>query len=241
MEGGQMKDAFVAVFGKPFGIVLFQLLEATQFTIYLSLIAFVGGGLIGLAVTAARVSPYKLIDRTFMAYTWLFQSVPLLMLLFLLGLGAPRLFQIQIDPWLAAGIALTLYTSAYLSEVWRGAITAIPNGQREGGKALGLTLFQIMLLIILPQAFRLAIAPTVGFMVQIIKGTSLAYIIGFHDLMTIGKRWANSPVPGTQPFIIYPMMAMIYFSLCFPLSLWARRLEKRLGSASSKGGATAAA
>ncbi len=104
-----------------------------------------------------------------------------------------------------------------------------------------MTFAQIMFLIILPQAFRLAIAPTVGFMVQIIKGTSLAYIIGFHDLMTVGKRWANAPVPGTQPFVIYPLMAMIYFSLCFPLSVWSRRLEKRLGSTSSKGGAAAAA
>ncbi len=236
-----MKEVFVSVLGKPFGIVLFQLLEASQFTIYLSLTAFVGGGLIGLCVTAARVSPYKLLDRIFTVYTWLFQSIPLLMLLFLLGLGVPHLFDIDVSPWQAAGLALTLYTSAYLSEVWRGALTAIPAGQHEGGKALGLSFIHIMLLIILPQAFRLAIAPTVGFMVQIIKGTSLAYIIGFHDLMTVGKRWANSPVPGTQPFVIYPIMAMMYFSLCFPLSLWSRRLEKRLGSASSKGGTPTAA
>lgn len=241
MEGRAVKDLFVSLLGKPFGIVVFQLLEATQFTIYLSLIAFLGGGLIGVCVTAIRVSPMSRLRTVFAAYTWLFQSVPLLMLLFLLGLGMPRLFAIQVDPWFAAGLALTLYTSAYLSEVWRGAITSVPLGQHEGGRALGLAFAQIMILIILPQAFRLAIAPTVGFMVQIIKGTSLAYIIGFHDLMAIGKRWANSPVPGTQPFVIYPMMAMIYFSLCYPLSLWARHLEKRLGSASSKGGAAAAA
>ncbi|MHA7773596.1 amino acid ABC transporter permease [Roseibium sp. M-1] len=236
-----MREILVSLLGKPFGIVLFQLLEATQYTIYLSLIAFVGGGLIGMCVTAARVSPLRLLKRIFTAYTWLFQSVPLLMLLFLLGLGIPHLFSIQVDPWRAAGIALTLYTSAYLAEVWRGALTAIPAGQHEGGKALGMTFAQIMLLIVLPQAFRLAIAPTVGFMVQIIKGTSLAYIIGFHDLMTVGKRWANAPVPGTQPFVIYPIMAMIYFSLCFPLSVWSRRLEKRLGSASSRVGKATAA
>ncbi|WP_209003663.1 amino acid ABC transporter permease [Labrenzia sp. CE80] len=235
-----MKDLFVDILGKPFGIVLFQLLDATQFTIYLSLIAFVGGGIIGLLVTSARMARAKSLQRISTAYTWLFQSVPLLMLLFLLGLGMPRLFAINVDPWVAASLALTLYTSAYLSEVWRGALVAIPHGQAEGGKALGLTMPQIFLLIIVPQAFRLAIAPTVGFLVQIIKGTSLAYIIGFHDLMSIGKRWANSPVPGTQPFVIFPLMAMIYFALCFPLSVWSRRLEKRLGSSSAKGGAHAA-
>ncbi|MEJ8476451.1 amino acid ABC transporter permease [Roseibium algae] len=236
-----MKQIFVDVLGKPFGIVLFQLFDATQFTIYLSLIAFVGGGIIGLLVTAGRIAPSKSLRAVSTAYTWLFQSVPLLMLLFLLGLGMPRLFEINVDPWVAASLSLTLYTSAYLSEVWRGALAAIPAGQSEGGKALGLTTPQIVLLIIVPQAFRLAIAPTVGFLVQIIKGTSLAYIIGFHDLMSIGKRWANSPVPGTQPFVIYPMMAMIYFALCFPLSVWSRRLEKRLGSSSPKGGAKASA
>ena len=84
--------------------------------------------------------------------------------------------------------------------------------------------------MILPQAVRVSLAPTVGFLVQIIKGTSLAYIIGFSDLMSIGKRWANAPVEGTEPFIIYPLMALIYFGLCFPLSRLALALEKRLGS-----------
>lgn len=236
-----MKDLFAGLFGKPFGIVLFQLLEATQFTVYLSLIAFLGGGLIGLMVTAGRVSPSRAARRACAAHIWLFQSVPLLMLLFLFGLGVPRLLGVNVDPWHAASIALTLYASAYLAEVWRGAIMAIPAGQVEGGRALGLHLGQIMLLIVLPQAFRLAIAPTVGFMVQIIKGTSLAYIIGFHDLMAIGRRWANAPVPGTQPFIIYPLMAMVYFALCFPLSVWSRRLERRLGSPKTRGEASAAA
>lgn len=236
-----MKELFVELLGKPYGIVLFQLLDATRYTVYLSLIAFLGGGAIGALVTAARVAPGRLLARLSTAYTWLFQSIPLLMLLFLLGLGVPHLFSIRVDPWTAASIALTLYTSAYLAEVWCGAIAAIAIGQHEGGKALGLTWGQVMVLIVLPQAVRLAIAPTIGFMVQIIKGTSLAYIIGFHDLMTVGKRWANAPVPGTQPFVIFPLMALIYFALCFPLSLWSRRLEKRLGSAAASGSAKSAA
>ena len=81
------------------------------------------------------------------------------------------------------------------------------------------------------RAVRGALAPTVGFMVQIIKGTSLAYIIGFHDLMSVGKRWANASVPGTEAFLIYPLLALFYFALCFPLSTYSRWLESRLGSA----------
>jgi len=235
-----MKEIFVGVLGKPFGIVIFQLLEATQYTIYLSLIAFIGGGAVGLLVTLLRVWPKKVPRAVAIGYIWLFQSVPLLMLLFLLGLVVPRLLGIDVDPWFAATIALILYTSAYLADVWRGAIEAIPEGQWDGANALGFGLIMTLRLIIVPQAVRFSLAPTVGFMVQIIKGTSLAFIIGFHDLMNIGKRWANAPVDGTEPFIIFPLMALIYFCLCFPLSVWSRSLERRLGSQSGKSPATAA-
>lgn len=229
-----MTDMLVGLFGKPFGIVVSQLISATQFTIYLSLIAFIGGGLVGVFITVSRISPSLWARRAALSYIWLFQSTPLLMLLFIFGLGIPRLLGYDVNPWIAASGALTLYASAYLSDVWRGAIEAIPTGQWEGSKSLGLGFLQTLRLVIFPQAVRLAVAPTVGFMVQIIKGTSLAYIIGFHDLMSIGKRWANAPVPGTEPFVIYPLMACIYFGLCFPLSVYARRLEARFGSSSKR-------
>lgn len=235
-----MKELFIDLLGKPFGIVIFQLLEATQYTIYLSLIAFVGGGLIASAIALARISGKPGWQRFASGYIWLFQSIPLLMLLFLSGLGVPRLLGQDVNPWVSAIVSLTLYSSAYLSEVWRGAIQAIPRGQWEGGFALGMRFLPILRTIILPQAVRLALAPTVGFSVQIIKGTSLAYIIGFHDLMNLGKRWANAPVDGTEPFVIYPLMALIYFSLCFPLSRIALVLERRLGSYSKGPQITAA-
>lgn len=235
-----MKDLFTDLLGKPFGIVVYQLLEATQYTIYLSLIAFIGGGLIGAAITLSRISGKPGWERFASGYIWLFQSVPLLMLLFLSGLGVPRLLGHDVNPWVSAIVSLTLYASAYLSEVWRGAIHALPKGQWEGGYALGMRFLPILRTIVLPQAIRLALAPTVGFSVQIIKGTSLAYIIGFHDLMNIGKRWANAPVEGTEPFVIYPLMALIYFSLCFPLSRIALVLERRLGSYSKGPQATTA-
>lgn len=225
-----MKPLFVELLGQPMGIVIFQLLQATQYTVYLSLIAFTGGGAIGAAITLARISGRKALARMAAGYIWCFQSVPLLMLLFLSGLGVPRLLGHDVDPWLSATVSLTLYASAYLAEVWRGAIHAIPAGQWEGGYSLGLRFFGVLRHVVLPQAVRGALAPTVGFSVQIIKGTSLAYIIGFHDLMNIGKRWANAPVDGTEPFIIFPLMAFIYFALCFPLSRLAIFLERRLGT-----------
>ncbi|SEL13671.1 amino acid ABC transporter permease [Pacificibacter marinus] len=229
-----MKDFFVSLMGKPDGIILFQLIEATQYTIYLSLIAFVGGGLLGGLITLMRVMPSKTTRGLAISYIWLFQSTPLLMLLFLTGLGVPALLGINVNPWVAAIFSLTMYSSAYLADVWRGAIESVPQGQWEGARAIGMGFFITLRKVVLPQALRIALAPTVGFMVQIIKGTSLAYIIGFHDLMAIGKRWANAPVEGSEPFIIFPLMALIYFTLCYPLSLWSRWLEKRLGSTSKK-------
>ena len=225
-----MKDLLVSLFGAPEGVVLFQLLYATQFTIYLSLIAFVGGGIVAAGITVLRILPSTPARFFAQSYIWFFQSAPLLMLLFLFGLGVPRLLGFNVNIWLAASVALTLYSSAYLAEVWRGAIQSLPSGQWEGAEALGLRFLQTLRLVILPQALRVSLAPTVGFLVQIIKGTSLAYIIGFSDIMSIGKRWANAPVEGTEPFLIYPLMALIYFALCFPLSRLALVLEKRLGT-----------
>lgn len=148
------------------------------------------------------------------------------MLLFLFWVGVLRLIGFDVNIWGAASMALTLYSSAYLAEVWRGAIQSLPDGHWEGAAAKGLRFLPTLRLVILPEAFRVSIAPTVGFLVQIIEGTSLACIIGFSDLMSIGKRWPNAPLESTEPFIIYPLMALIYFALCFPFS----RLEKRLGA-----------
>ena len=220
-------DGFISIFGEPHGIIVGQLIWATQYTIYLSAIAFLGGGLFGGLITFFRIIPSKTLNIISYTYTWLFQSLPLLMLLFLLGLGIPKLFEQDIDPWIAATVALILFTSAYLSEVWRGAIVAIPQSQWEAAKALNLNFVQTLRFVILPQAVKFSVAPTIGFLIQIIKGTSLCYIIGFQDLMLIGKRWANSPVQGSEPFIIFPIMALLYFCLCYPLAKLAKHIEKK--------------
>lgn len=104
---------------------------------------------------------------------------------------------------------------------------SVGKGQWEAGYALNISFLEILRKIIVPQAIKYGLAPTVGFMVQIIKGTSLAYIIGFQDLMLIGKRWANAPVPDSEPFVIYPMLAVMYFCICYPLALYARHLEAK--------------
>lgn len=225
-----MTDFLSAIVGDFHANMIVLLLSATQWTIYLSLTAFVGGGLIGLCMTLLRILPDRRARAVASAYIWVFQSVPLLMLLFLIGLGIPTFYKVNVAPWAAATIALTLFTSAYMSEVWRGALQSVPLGQWEAGRALGLTFAQSLRCIISPQAIRIAIPPTVGFMVQIIKGTSLAYVIDFNDLMRWGKKIGNSQLDGAEPFVVFPMVALIYFLLCYPLTALSRRLEKRLGN-----------
>ena len=222
-----MQEILIEIFDKPLGIIIAQLISATRFTIYLSLIAFIGGGLLALLITFLRIYPSKILNYISFSYVWLFQSLPLLMLLFIIGLGIPRFIGKDFDPWYAASISLVVFTSAYLAEVWRGAILAIPKGQWEGAAALNLNFLQTLRLIIIPQVYKYSIAPTVSFLIQIIKGTSLAYIIGFQDLMLLGKRWANAPVIGSEPFIIFPIMAVLYFCLCYPLAIYAKHLEKK--------------
>jgi polar amino acid transport system permease protein len=154
----------------------------------------------------------------------LFQSTPLLMQLFLVYFGLPGL-GIEVSAWLAAAVCLTLYSGAFLTDIWRGAVEAIPRGQWDGSSSLGLHYFAQLRLVILPQAMRIAIPPTVGFLVQLVKATALASIVGFHELTRTAQIVTNATF---QPFVVYGMVALIYFAMCYPLTDLSRRLERRL-------------
>ncbi len=204
-----------------------QLLLATRWTIALSLIAFFGGGVVGLGIALMRVAETRPVRIAARLYIELLQGTPLLMQLFLCFFGL-ALFGIETSPWFAAALALTLYTAAFLGEIWRGCIEAVPKGQWDAGKSLALGYVQQMRFVILPQAMRVAIPPTVGFLVQVVKGTALASIIGFVDVTKAGSMIANATL---QPFLVYGAVGAIYFALCYPLSLLSRRLERRFAPA----------
>lgn len=204
-----------------------NLLLATRWTLLLSLVSFICGGLVGLALLMLRISAAwtaKMVARGIIEF---FQGTPLLMQLFIafFGLG---LFGIDVPAWLAAGVALTLWTAAFLAEIWRGCVEAVPKGQWEAGKSLALTYSQQMRLIILPQALRIAIAPTAGFSVQVVKGTALTSIIGFVELSKAGTIVTNATY---QPFTVYGLVALLYFVICYPLSRTAKYLERRMAAA----------
>ncbi|MEO1067516.1 MAG: amino acid ABC transporter permease [Cyanobacteria bacterium J06638_6] len=204
--------------------ILANLLIATKWTIALSAIAFVGGGLVGFVLLLMRISPRRAIKGISIVYIEFFEATPLLMQLFLVFFGISVVFGLNLSTWTAASIALTTYTSAYLADIWRGSVEAIPIGQWEASRALGLGYFKQLWTIILPQAVRLSIPSTVGFAVQVIKGTSLASVIGFIELTRSASSISNVTF---QPFLVYSLAALIYFCLCFPLSLWSRRLERK--------------
>ena len=198
------------------------ILEAARWTLALSLIAFIGGAIGGLIIALSRTSDVAWLRRLSAGFIQLFQGTPLLLQLFLIFFGAPVL-GFDINPWLAAGIALVLNSSAFLGQIWRGCIEAIPRGQWEAAEALSLSYRSRMRDVILPQAARIAVAPTVGYMVQIIKGTSLAAIIGFTEVTRAGQIINNATF---EPLVVFSVVAAIYFVLCWPLSLLAARIER---------------
>jgi polar amino acid transport system permease protein len=210
-----------------FWVILSNLLLATRWTILLSLIAFVSGGIVGLALLFARTSGIGWLENLTKGYIEFFQGTPLLMQLFLFFFGV-ALFGLEVSPWIAAWLALTFWTSAFLTEIWRGCVEAIPKGQWEAGDTLALTYFEQMRYVILPQAMRIAIPPTVGFSVQVVKGTALASIIGFVEVTKAGTMLNNATF---RPFLVYSLVALIYFALCFPLSWTAKKLERHLYAA----------
>ena len=211
---------------REFGLVdVYYLALAARWTLALTALAFIGGGLVGLLVALMRVSPFRLLRAVGGAYVAAVQGIPLLAWLFVFFFGLPIMTRVQVSPWIAATIAYSIYAGAFLGEIWRGCLIAIPRQQWEAGSSLGLSFAQQLRYVIVPQALRISIPPTVGFLVQLIKNTSLAAVIGFIELTREGQLTNAATY---RPFAVFIVVALIYFALCFPLTQLSRRLERRL-------------
>jgi polar amino acid transport system permease protein len=206
------------------------LLKASQWTVLLSGVAFVGGGVVGFVFAMLRTVRFRPANYLASGYIQLIQGTPLLAQLFVFYFGF-GIFGYDVSAWSAAVVALTIYASAFLAEIWRGCIQAIPRSQWEASAALALGFPQQMWHVILPQAARIAIPPTVGFLVQVVKNTSLTSVIGFIELTRAGQIVNGATF---QPFTVYTVVAAIYFGLCFPLSVWSQQLERRLNVARAR-------
>lgn len=213
---------------RSFGLIdVMYLLAAARWTVALTATAFTGAALVGLVVALGRIVPFAPLRWLMAGYTHLVQGTPLLVWLFLIFFGLPVL-GISVNPWLAAATAFSIYGSAFLGEIWRGALVSVPKTQWEAGASLGLSLGEQLRYVIVPQSVRIAVPPTIGFLVQLIKNTSLAATIGFVELTREGQLTSASTF---QPFAVYLTVAAFYFLMCFPLTQWSRSLERRLDAA----------
>lgn len=208
----------------PLSAILPYLLMGARWTLLLSGIAFLGGGTGAFLLLLLRYGQPRFGTKAVHFYVEVLQGTPLLLQLFIVFFGLP-LLGVEVSPLLAAGVALTLYASAFLAEIWRGCVDAIPHGQWDASGALGLKFFLQMRYVILPQALRIAVPPTVGFLTQLVKATALASIVGFDELTKSGQIVTNATF---EPFTIYGLVAMIYFAMCYPLTFCARILERKL-------------
>ena len=187
--------------------IIRNLLLAGRWTILLSLVAFVGGAVVTLPLLLLRLTGGRMIMRLIRGYIELFQGTPLLMQLFLAFFGV-ALFGIDVSPWTAASLALTFYTSAFLLDIWFGSIRALPKGQWEASRCLGLTFGQTLFRVVAPQALRIG-------------------IIGFIELTKAGTMLTNVTY---QPFKVFALVALGYFILCYPLSRYSRYLETKFNA-----------
>ncbi|EGL64738.1 ABC transporter, membrane spanning protein (amino acid) [Agrobacterium sp. ATCC 31749] len=200
------------------------LLRGAGWSIVLTAIAFSIGSLTGGFFAIMRLSQYGSVRNVAAGYITIIQSIPVLMILFMSYYGL-TLFGFEIPPLLAASVSLSVYVSAYLAEIWRGSIQAVPKPQWEASASLALTRFQQYRYVILPQALRLSLPPTVGFLVQLVKNTSIVSVVGFVELSRAGQLVNNATF---RPFQVFFVVALLYFAICFPLSRLSRHLERVL-------------
>jgi polar amino acid transport system permease protein len=203
------------------------LLTAALWTLGLSLMAFVGGGVLGFVVALLRVSPTPPFAFLAHAYIQVVQGIPLLVLLFIAYFGF-SIAGFNTSPLVTVVIAFSIYSAAYLGEIWRGSIQSVSKTQWEASACLGFPRHLQLRQVILPQALRISIPPTVGFMVQLVKNTSLASAVGFIELARAGQILNNATF---RPFTIFLLIAAIYFGMCFPLSYLSRKIEGSLHAA----------
>jgi polar amino acid transport system permease protein len=201
------------------------LLECARWTLVLAAMAFVGGGIVGGLVTLARISSNRWLRAFAVGYVEVLQGTPLLLQLFLWFFLITLLIPVKLPATLVAGIALTLNASSFATEIWRGAIEAIPKNQWEAAASIGMSRFEQIRHIIVPQALRIALAPTVSLLVIIIKGTSLTALIGFVEITRAAQLISGVTF---QPMLTYGVAALIYLAMCLPLAVCSQRLERRL-------------
>ncbi len=207
------------------------LVEGLWMTFKISIVTIVSGSLLGALIGMLRTLNIYPISFTLGIYIHTLRGTPFLVHLYVVYfvLPATNIPLLQLEAFPAAVIALSLYTSTYVAEIVRAAIQAVPRGQTEAARSVGMTRAQCMWYVILPQALKLMIPPMGGVYVIIIKGTSIVSVIGITELVRAGEHAAQRHP--RELMAIYGMTALMYFAYCYPVLRFARWAEGRFGHA----------
>lgn len=193
-------------------------------TVLLSLAAIATATLLGLVVAAVRTSRIPVLAQLARGYLEVFRGTPLLIQMLFLYFGAAYLGLVGITVFGAALLALTLYQGAYIAEIFRAGIEAVPRGQWEAARVLGLPRIQTFVSVVLPQTRAIVLPPLVGQYLSLIKDTSIAVVIGYVELVRQGQAVIDRV---GDPATSYVAVAALYFVICYPLSLLVRRMERK--------------
>ena len=201
-------------------------------TLILATFGLAFGFPLGILVALGRRSRLPAIRSLCVLYVELIRGVPLISLLFMASVMFPLFMPdgFNIDKLLRAQIAIVLFAGAYLAEVVRGGLQAVPRGQHEAADAVGLSYWQKNRLIILPQAIRHVIPPLVNTFIAFFKDTSLVLIIGIFDLLTTAKTAIIDPAWQSFSVEVYVFVGLIYFAFCFAMSRYSKGLEAQAKS-----------
>ena len=199
------------------------LLQGIGYTLLFTAICVVGGLAVGLIAGLGRLSSNKWITAPLRAFVEVFRCTPVLVQLVWFYYALPVLTGIEMSAPMAAGICLSLYGGAFYSEIIRGGIISIDPGQTEAGQAIGMTRFHVMRRIILPQAFKRMVPPLMSQSIMQLKNTSLLSVLAVPDLLYQGQVIAHDTY---RPLEVYTFIAVAYFIILLPATMWAKRIEQ---------------
>ena len=199
------------------------LFQGLLMTLFLSVASMVGSTIVGLIAATLRTSRLPVGSQIARIYVEIFRGSPLLITLLIVYYGVAYAGY-AMNVLVAAVLGISVYHGAYIAEIIRGGIEAVPHGQWEASRILGLSNAQTFTSVILPQTRKLVLPPLVGQYIALIKDTSLAFIIGLAELTRQGQSIIDRV---GQPVLIYFLVAVIYFIICYPLSLWVQSLDRR--------------
>ncbi len=211
------------------GINMQRLLLGLLVTLRVALVAVVISIILGIIIGIIRTSKNKLVQIPFRIYLELFRIIPILVWLFVIYYIIPANFDINLSSEIVALIVFSLWGTAEMSDIVRGAIISLPKHQMESSKALGLSPVQIYRYVLIPQATKRSIPPMINLITRMIKTTALLTMIGVIEVIKVGQQIieVNNMHYPTASFWIYGIIFFMYFCICFPLSRFSRRLEQK--------------